>query len=382
MKWLFSIFCSILFFFSGELSAQEANYWVYMEQIDDIGRIYVNGGLVAECSWIGVNGRMDGPLNITPYLTEGSNTVRFYLFNKEWNEWLPEGKYSYAFYLFQTKGPYVGNRKKTIFEERDSRSDKTAGVRYDRTITIYYSKRSVRVESESGTRSGRAESSHAVQLKNIILPKLWTRKRQVKNEISKNFQISMALQYLRPSKTSLLIGLRASNDSYWVEGDRGAIYCVLPCQLSGDDTDIRIDYLDVQDERVPGVTLQGFNDVILEILKYISPGLKVKGYDINVAGITEKVFQIVGVGSLEDFSLDNTAFVSRRGYEPYAKYWDPIYSDGRWIRGNCVQIQIPLDMDLSEAKRVISENGVGVLFFVNLNCTGAKVGIMRDGMRF
>jgi hypothetical protein len=112
-------------------------YWVYMEEIDDIGSIYVNGKRVAECSWsLGRNGAMDEPLEITHLLVPGKNRVKFQLYNKKWGKYMPGGKYSFSFYLYQNKGRI--ERGYTVYHESQTQPDKSAGIKYSHTEIINY----------------------------------------------------------------------------------------------------------------------------------------------------------------------------------------------------------------------------------------------------
>ena len=105
-------------------------YFVVMDQIDDVGTIFLNGAEIASCEWQDrKNGRIS-PIDITNQLRSGKNTVRFNLYNKEWKFF--GGRYSYHFKLYKR----TDGRKEVMFDRQGSRSDKTAGERFDESYSF------------------------------------------------------------------------------------------------------------------------------------------------------------------------------------------------------------------------------------------------------
>lgn len=107
-------------------------YFVVMDQIDDVGTIYLNGSQIASCEWRNNTDGSISPIDITSQLRSGRNTIRFNLYNKKWSFF--GGKYSYHFKLYKRTD---NGGTEVMFERQGSRSDKTAGERFDESYSFY-----------------------------------------------------------------------------------------------------------------------------------------------------------------------------------------------------------------------------------------------------
>lgn len=111
--------------------SSNTRYFVVMDQIDNIGTIYLNGAQIASCEWRNKTDGSISPIDITNQLKSGRNTVRFNLYNKKWSFF--GGKYSYHFKLYKRTDD---GRKEVMFDRQGSRSDKTAGERFDESYSF------------------------------------------------------------------------------------------------------------------------------------------------------------------------------------------------------------------------------------------------------
>jgi len=195
-------------------------------------------------------------------------------------------------------------------------------------------------------------SPFEIQKGQIHTPRLWARdaKDSAKSEIGSNYRIDIALESF-DTTCNLIVQLKSTSDQYSIEGNNGAIFLVLPSELGAVEDERRVDYLDESGAPIEGASLPYFKEGISEILKAIAPGIG----RFNVAEITEKVFEVIGVGRLEPVHTQGTIFGETEGYQTLFSFWEAIYKKGRWIRAYTLQLSVPLGVDLDTAERLLKE---------------------------
>ncbi len=106
------------------VTASETLYTVRVYNIDDWGRVYVNGVLLIT---VGYGGDSDW-VDITKHLINGSNTVRFTVENGVYGGW------TYGFTL--RKGDEVIWQDEAGVVGRESAGPEGAGIKFDHTVMI------------------------------------------------------------------------------------------------------------------------------------------------------------------------------------------------------------------------------------------------------
>ena len=119
-----------------QLSCDQGRYWIWLDDIDDVVRVYVNEQKLFEASW-GKSGVQPGPIRgighrpgdsggwqeLTPSLTPGRNEVRIELSN--------------AATCCSTALRIFLNRDTTLlFADALRKRDSSAGITYNKTVVI------------------------------------------------------------------------------------------------------------------------------------------------------------------------------------------------------------------------------------------------------
>ncbi|MHA1651799.1 MAG: FHA domain-containing protein [Candidatus Helarchaeota archaeon] len=210
---------------------------------------------------------------------------------------------------------------------------------------------------------------------NVIVPKLWWDKSSPKSEISSNYNVAM---FLRPlgSKCDLILQFKSLNSNYTIEGKTGGFFIALPDGLGPDTEQVKFHFLNAQGSIVDGYSVPWLKDVLIEILKKLSPW--------HIGDIAEAAAKLLGVCEFEEFDIKGTIFDAPSGYTEISKTWSDIYSKDKWgfISGNIFQITIPLQTDINTAKSLIDKSGVGVFLCIKPSCVTSDVCIMIDNMTF
>jgi len=219
------------------------------------------------------------------------------------------------------------------------------------------------------------KETHPIDSKHIYVPKLWPNsvKDVVKTDVSSNYVIKTSLEPVG-STCRLNVQLASTGEQYEISGNGGAILIALPPGLKPNEEEKHVSFLDSSGKAIQGASLPYFRETILEILKAVAPGIG----KLNVADMVEKVFKIVGVGKLEAISSDSTIFSGQRNCEFLLVKWNPIYTGGRWAKGNSLQFSVPLSVDTNKATELIPKNGLGAFFYAHLSCATANIGIMME----
>ena len=217
----------------------------------------------------------------------------------------------------------------------------------------------------------------------IYVPKLWVDKERPKEAICDLYEIAISLVSFN-SGCDLVIQLRAQTLEDKIEGNKGAIFLVVPEGLRPITGKVQMQYLDYNDfdplqgpvsvKPIEGASLPHFEELLLDILKMAAP--------YNIGSITEKVFGMIGVGKLEQTDTSGTVFRSASGHKPLITKWNPVYQGGKWVNAGILQFTVPLEQRTSAARSLIDQQGVGAFFFTKFSCASANVGIMIDDMRF
>ena len=206
----------------------------------------------------------------------------------------------------------------------------------------------------------------------IYLPRLWVKKDAKRAAMSKNFGATISLT-TSGTGCNLILQLKAITPGSIIEGNNGGIYLLVPEGLNTNDSKAQVQFLDSSGMPLEGSSLPNLEDILLSILKKLSPG--------DVAPITEDVFREIGVGSLEPVGIDSTIFDSSSGYSELARSWDDIYAQGRWIKGSILQLSVPLGVSIDNAESLINQHGVGAFIYAKLSGGSANVSVMLDNMR-
>ncbi len=221
------------------------------------------------------------------------------------------------------------------------------------------------------------EETYKINTDNIYTPLTWINnlREKTKTEISSNYHFEILLKP-NDANCELTINFNsANNEKYPIEGDNGAMLIALPLDLRPDASRKRINFLNKSNEIIEGVSLSHFSDVLLEILKQISPGID----NVSLSDFVEELFKLIGVGKLEKVKTSNTIFNESTDNEIIYVSWDEIFDQGKWIQGSTLQFTIPLNVNFETAKQILFEDkGLSLFLYAHLSCTTSNVGIMLD----